>query len=76
MYVYLIYFVYPTSPPPRFEVLDLRLVRRPPSFHLPMSLLHVPSMMFSSIRNMCRPGKLLAQPRPTRSLMVDRCEYG
>lgn len=43
-------------------------------WYLQISLLHVPNIMFSSIRKMCRPGKLLAQPRPTRSLMVDLCE--
>ena len=42
----------------------------------PISLLHVPSMMRSSRRNMWRPGKPLAQPRPVRSRKTDAWLYG
>lgn len=39
--------------------------------YLPTSLLQVPSIMFSSILKICRPGKPFAHPRPTRSRIVD-----
>lgn len=41
---------------------------------LPMSLLHVPISIFSSILNMCLPGNPLAHPRPVKSLNTEACE--
>lgn len=43
---------------------------------VPISLLHVPSIIFSSIRNMCRPGKPFAHPRPVKSRNTDAWLYG
>lgn len=43
---------------------------------LPISLLHVPSIIFSSIRNICRPGKSFAHPLPVKSRNMDAWLYG
>lgn len=43
---------------------------------IPISLLHVPSIIFSSIRNICRPGKPFAHPRPVKSRNTDAWLYG
>lgn len=43
---------------------------------IPISLLHVPSIMRSSMRNMWRPGKPFAHPRPVRSRSTDAWLYG
>lgn len=43
---------------------------------IPISLLHVPSIIFSSIRNICRPGKPFAHPRPVKSRSTDAWLYG
>lgn len=43
---------------------------------LPISLLHVPSIIFSSIRKICRPGKLFAHPLPVKSRNTDAWLYG
>lgn len=43
---------------------------------IPISLLHVPSIIRSSIRNICRPGNPLAHPRPVKSRNTDAWLYG
>lgn len=52
-------------------------IKHPDNFyHIPISLLHVPNMIFSSRRNMWRPGKPFAQPLPVKSRRTDAWLYG
>lgn len=44
--------------------------------NLPISLLHVPNIIFSSMRNMWRPGNPFAHPRPVKSRNTDAWLYG